>query len=279
MTISQQEGGVHVALPDNRALDPNVFGTPEHPRAFAGTPGINGVPLMLRGVQDHVYTAFKHKSPFGDKNVVMGNGKLSTHLVDATATDAATSQDSVRFQASWQDKDGNTYMVRCRAMLATHGVEYPTFGGVVTNHLMHGSSRVGTALMPTMFSYAAFWGMGDVSKNGQLLDKPRLIDGMLTEYVRKAGYQLALDSEITPQRLHFHLMAPPMKPVMTDNPEQAVKPRDVALPPGAKPFNSGMLSPQATFRHTFTVAGTYRYFCIPHEAATMLGIVLVKPAR
>jgi hypothetical protein len=216
VTISQQAGGVHVALPDHRALDPNVFGTPTHPRAFGGTPGIDGVPLMLREVQGNAYKAFKQPSPFGDKNIVIGNGKLSVHLVDATATDAATSKDSVRFQASWQDQDGNTYMVRCCAMLATHGVEYPTFGGVVTNHLMHGSSRIGTALMPTMFTYAAFWGMGEVSKNGQVLDKPRLIHGMLTEYVRKADYQLAFDSEITPQRLHFHLMVPPMKPVMQE---------------------------------------------------------------
>jgi plastocyanin len=65
---------------------------------------------------------------------------------------------------------------------------------------------------------------------------------------------------------------------VTADPAQAVKPQDVALPAGAQPFNSGLLPPQATFRHTFDVAGTYRYFCIPHEAAGMLGTVMVKPA-
>jgi plastocyanin len=64
---------------------------------------------------------------------------------------------------------------------------------------------------------------------------------------------------------------------VTADPAHAVKPRDVALPPGAQPFNSGMLRPQATFRHTFAVAGTYRYFCLPHEAAGMVGTVVVKP--
>jgi hypothetical protein len=211
--LTQSVGGVHVALPDNRRLDPRVFGTPIMPRAFGGTPGINGVPPMVRGVEGDHYTVMKAKSPFGDKNIVMGNGKLVLVAVDATATDAATSKDSVRFQASWQDKAGNTYMVKCCAKLAVHGLEYPTFGGVVTNHIMHGFSRIGTALMPTMFSYVAFWGMGEVSMNGQVLDKPRLVHGMLTEYVRKAGYKLAFDHEVTPTRLHFHLMVPPMKPV------------------------------------------------------------------
>lgn len=64
---------------------------------------------------------------------------------------------------------------------------------------------------------------------------------------------------------------------VTADPAPAVKTQDVALPPGATPFNSGLLRPQATFRHTFDIAGTYRYFCIPHEAAGMLGTVVVTP--
>lgn len=39
--ISQDAGGVFVAMPDRRQLDPHVFGTPDMPRAVAGTPGIN----------------------------------------------------------------------------------------------------------------------------------------------------------------------------------------------------------------------------------------------
>ena len=111
-----------------------------------------------------------------------------------------------------EDQEGNTYEVRCCEMLATHGVEYPTFGGVVTNTVMHGSSRIGTALMPTEYVYFAFWGMGEVLKNGEVTDKPRLVHGMLTEYVRKEGYELAFDDEVTPGRRHFHLMVPPMMP-------------------------------------------------------------------
>jgi len=37
---------------------------------------------------------------------------------------------------------------------------------------------------------------------------------MLTEYVRTAGYKLGSDSQVTPGRMQFHLMVPPMMPDM-----------------------------------------------------------------
>ncbi|HKL18404.1 MAG TPA: hypothetical protein VJ905_05525 [Halalkalibaculum sp.] len=212
VNIRQNSGGVFTILPSKRELDPYVFGTPKAPRALAGTPGINGLPPGARGVSEGEYTEMKKPSPFGNKYKVMANGKLNIQAVDATATDAAKTNDEITFKASWEDEKGNTYEVRCCGMLAAHGVEYPTFGGVVTNTVMHGSSRIGTALMPTEYVYFAFWGMGEVRKNGEVLDKPRLVHGMLTEYVRTEGYELAFDDEVTPGRKHFHLMVPPMKP-------------------------------------------------------------------
>ncbi|NIR60387.1 MAG: hypothetical protein GWO02_13140, partial [Gammaproteobacteria bacterium] len=117
VSISQTSGGVFVALPDNRRLDENVFGTPGMPRAFAGTPGINGVPPMIRGVANGEFTRMKKKSPFGDKYTVMANGRLRIQAVDRTATDAAQTKDSVFFNASWEDEQGNRYEVRCCAKL------------------------------------------------------------------------------------------------------------------------------------------------------------------
>lgn len=214
VTVRQDEGGVFVALPDERELDPDVFGRPGLPRAFAGTPGINGLPPAARGVEGGAYTSMKTKSPFGDAHLTMGGADLSIEALDATAVDAATSDDRVRFQASWQDEAGNTYAVRCCARLATRGIEYPTFGGVLTNHILHGSSRIGTALMPTEFVWFAFWGMGEVLVNGEVVAAPRLVHGMLTEYVRTEGYELGFDADVTPTRRHFHLMVPPMRPDM-----------------------------------------------------------------
>lgn len=62
---------------------------------------------------------------------------------------------------------------------------------------------------------------------------------------------------------------------VTDDPNHVAKDVDYALPEGARPFNSGNLKPKATYEHTFSVPGTYKYFCIPHEAAGMVAEVVV----
>lgn len=64
---------------------------------------------------------------------------------------------------------------------------------------------------------------------------------------------------------------------VTCDPDKAARPADVALPDGAEVFDSGNILPKKTFDHTFTVAGTYRYFCKPHEGAKMIGEVIVEP--
>ncbi len=64
---------------------------------------------------------------------------------------------------------------------------------------------------------------------------------------------------------------------VTADPKLAALPEDVALPDGASPFDSGFLAPDAIFRHRFTRPGTYRYFCLPHEGAKMIGTVEVRP--
>ena len=212
--ISQSEGGVHVALPDNRQLDPVIFGTPDHPRKLAGTPLITGVPAKMRDSENGHYTKVNVKEPFGDKYMTMKNGKLKINAKDITATDAATTKDEVHMDASWQDDDGNTYEVNCCTMMASHGIDYPSFGGVATNIILHGYSGNGTPLMPSEYTYFAFWGIGKVSMNGKVLDQPRLIHGMLTEYVRKDGYKLAFDKDVTPEKRHFHLITVPATPDM-----------------------------------------------------------------
>lgn len=63
---------------------------------------------------------------------------------------------------------------------------------------------------------------------------------------------------------------------VTADPERAAKEESVRLPEGAEPFDSGDMAPGAEFAHTFTVAGAYTYFCVPHELAGMVGRVLVK---
>jgi plastocyanin len=68
-----------------------------------------------------------------------------------------------------------------------------------------------------------------------------------------------------------------MTHTVTADPAIAKRPGDVSLPPGAEPFNSGRIGPGGSFDHTFSVPGTYKYFCIPHEAMGMVGTVVVNP--
>ncbi|MHB8384310.1 MAG: cupredoxin domain-containing protein [Candidatus Binataceae bacterium] len=59
-------------------------------------------------------------------------------------------------------------------------------------------------------------------------------------------------------------------------PDDAQNPKDASEPKGAKTFDSGFMPPGGTFSYTFTVPGTYHYFCVPHEKAGMVGVVSVK---
>lgn len=65
---------------------------------------------------------------------------------------------------------------------------------------------------------------------------------------------------------------------VTGDPSKAARAESVRLPDGAAPFDSGDMRPGATFTHTFDVPGEYRYVCLPHEAAGMVGTVIVTEA-
>ncbi len=63
------------------------------------------------------------------------------------------------------------------------------------------------------------------------------------------------------------------------DPAKAGSAKDVALPEGAKPFDSGVIQPGKSFTQKFGVAGTYKYVCVPHEGMGMKGEVVVKAAE
>jgi plastocyanin len=61
----------------------------------------------------------------------------------------------------------------------------------------------------------------------------------------------------------------------TDDPSKAVTASNAALPSGAQPWDSGTVAAGQSFSHTFDTPGTYKYFCIPHEAAGMVATIVV----
>jgi plastocyanin len=59
------------------------------------------------------------------------------------------------------------------------------------------------------------------------------------------------------------------------NPVAEAFPEYAQLPAEATPWDSGMLQPGESFTYTFTVPGTYHYFCIPHVLSGMQGSIEV----
>ncbi len=62
---------------------------------------------------------------------------------------------------------------------------------------------------------------------------------------------------------------------VTADPRRAPGSRNVELPSGAEAFDSGLVKGGESFRYTFSKPGVYRYVCLPHERARMLGSVIV----
>jgi len=229
VTLMQKDGGTRLVLPGPRFLDPSVFGTPEHPTGFDPAPfPLMGVPLDMRRVVDGKYTFVDHPTPFSNWREV-GVGSIRQVTTDVTAIGGARTKDKIDLEATFTlpgpdpdhpDVGAVPYRVVCNTPLA-HGFGFPTFGGVVTNHLLHGVTGLGTRLMPTEWTYVAIWCKGDIYKNGKLIAKDHMIHTMMTEAVRSEGYQLDFDGQVgQPSRTTtLHLMIPPYKPT----PEGIVK--------------------------------------------------------
>ncbi len=62
---------------------------------------------------------------------------------------------------------------------------------------------------------------------------------------------------------------------VTADPKRAPSSRNIELPDGAEAFDSGWVMRGQWFRYAFSEPGVYRYVCLPHERARMLGTVIV----
>ena len=62
---------------------------------------------------------------------------------------------------------------------------------------------------------------------------------------------------------------------VTADQTRAVSADNVRLPSGAEAFDSGDIAPGESFTWTFTEPGEYRYICVPHEGAAMVGTIMV----
>lgn len=208
--VSLKGGSTRWAQPGPRAMDPAVFGTPDHPLGWEKTPfPLVGIPLGMRQQMGGAYSIVDHATPFSDW-LPVGKGDLEMTLIDATAIDGSRTKDRVSFVASFEAPDkSHTYRVEAN-MALPHGKFFPTFGGVVTDHLLHGGTGLGTRLMPTEYVYVAFWAKGKVFVDGKLTNDNHLVHMMITEGVRKKG-ALQFDNGVNGVGRVLHLMVPPYK--------------------------------------------------------------------
>lgn len=68
----------------------------------------------------------------------------------------------------------------------------------------------------------------------------------------------------------------PFTHTVTAIPELASDPAHVQLPGDAERFNADEIPPGQIYRRMFTVPGTYRYVCLPHEDWGMMGTIVVE---
>ncbi|MDX8414546.1 MAG: hypothetical protein R8J85_10725 [Mariprofundales bacterium] len=211
VTANQSNGATQWVLPGPRALDPAIFGTPDHPAGWEQAPfPLIGIPPKLRQSANGHYTIVDHATPFSDWRAI-GMGSVKMSITDLTAIDGATTKDRVNFVAEFNSPDKmHHYKVVTKRPLP-HGFGYPTFGGVLTDHLMHGATGIGTRLMPTEYIFASFWAVGDVFVDGRLTNPNQIVHMMIGEGVRGHRWALGHDKDIRGQGVVMHLMVPPYK--------------------------------------------------------------------
>ncbi len=208
-TATQEDGAAFWVFPGPRRLDPTIFGTPDDPRGTELPALFLGVPLELREQTEDGGWQTAQPTPFGDEFAALEEASVRSVAVDATAIDGATTKDEIDFEATFPaPEDQGEYRVVVQ-QAAPHGWAYPTGGGVVTDVILHGVTGWGTRLMPTEFTYSAFWGPGTVYHNDELVAEGHGIHMMLTEFVRKEPYDLVFDENVNPDHRHLHLMALP----------------------------------------------------------------------
>lgn len=106
----QEQGTVNWVLPGKRTLDPAVFGTADNPEGAEQPAMLVGVPPPARETADGDGQRTAQPTPFSDKAEQV-EGSVDMTLIDATATDAATTEDRIDFEATFTSPDGADYRV------------------------------------------------------------------------------------------------------------------------------------------------------------------------
>lgn len=258
---------VYWVLPGKRRLSEQVFGTPDNPKSLVKPviekakkpamkkllqqfPILVGVPEKKRATSDGQFTTTTFPTPFSDKAEVV-DGKFDLSLVDRQAKDAdkpTKTEDEIDLSATFTDPVGNNYELQVKTPFAPPIPGYKTGGGVRTDFFHHGLTGTGSPLMPKVYSPGAFWGVGNVIANGEVVDQRKVIHFMSTQTVRTNNYRLAIDEElplakgetIAGQLHHMHAIVVPVTITKQGKPK---------FEPVKMPFSIGQSDKKQPFIH------------------------------
>ena len=248
VTVRQPSGRTfYWVLPGPRRLSPTVFGTPDTPRlgsnalghavsrAQGRPPGtvpelLQDLPFLVaapEGARAEVDNPIAHQrltvpTLYSDEARIT-SGEFEVTYMDRQPWDTpgppGETVDDAELSATFEDPAGNTYELELDHVVKPPIPGYETGGGVITNAWHHGLGLPGSPLMPRVYTYGAFWALGDVVVNGEVADENKVIHFMTTQTVRDADYRIALDEELplppdnTPAGLvhHTHGVVLPIK--------------------------------------------------------------------
>ncbi len=258
-SLAAEDGGgdAYWVLPGPRKLSPTVFGTEENPKRLVkdkikkakGTvpkllkklPLLVGLPMSGPWGRSSTNGGqiVKHGSPFGNKmKPVKGDHMFEATFEDNQLDDSGKriidTDDRARFQATFNDPQGNSYVVRAKKAFMPPIPGWRTQGGVLMNSHIGGTTGTFIPLFPKAYSYATFWAIGQIKVN----DKDpvaRVVVFYITEDVRDGDGKLALDEEMSldSDGVQAHLLVPPIKPVLGKGPVPKPVPTAFELPPKA----------------------------------------------
>lgn len=120
--------------------------------------------------------------------------------------------------------------------------------------------------------WAVIWLSGLIAAAGPLLAESEAVVIGMTNTLKFVPEKLSIPAGATVEWRNTSDLVH----TVTADPSKAARPEHVALPEGVAPFDSGNMEVGGRYRYTFTVPGTYRYFCIPHEGAGMVGTLIVN---
>ncbi|WP_458205906.1 hypothetical protein [Haladaptatus sp. NG-SE-30] len=225
MTVRQgADKTVYWVLSGERRLSPSVFGTPKNPRRGADylqstieraqdappptvpkllkdLPFLVSAPEKMRASVDDPIANQKLTVPtlYSD-DAKITSGEFEVTYKDRQPWDTPGKPDETsgdaELMATFTDPADNDYEIEYDHVVKPPIPGYETGGGVITDAWHHGSGMPGSPLMPRVYTYGAFWALGNVKVNGEVADTNKVVHFMTTQTVRDKDYRLAIDEEL-----------------------------------------------------------------------------------